>query len=406
MNIRQTCIFSFEDALKMQPKSRLEKIIDTLDLQPVLAKLNKPGEKKAGPKPYPAHAMLNAVIAMRLENMATFTQLVERLSYDPYLRYVCGFEPFGTAPSNSCFSRFYAKLAKSGCLQTLFSALVKQAEEMDLLDLSSVAIDATKVEAYEKSVPRKNIIQDGNAADWGIKSDTNGNPIKWFGYKLHIGTDVKSGLPIAMKVTPANCSDSSVAMELVKQCCSNTKSKIEYFLMDAGYDHREIYSLIRDKYQAQAIIAMNKRGAKQPPAGFDWDGTPICSAGYRMVYWGSYKGVNKFRCPHVLGKCDCSFGSAWCSKSNYGMVVKTRIKNDPRLFSTPHRGTANWQKLYNMRTYSERCFSRFKENLGLETGLNVRKITKVETHAYLCAITMIAAVIAVNQDSSTQSLAA
>ena len=54
--------------------------------------------------------------------------------------------------------------------------------------------------------------------------------------------------------------------------------------MDAGYDHREIYSLIRDKYQAQAIIAMNKRGAKQPPASFDWDGTPICSAGYRMVY--------------------------------------------------------------------------------------------------------------------------
>jgi hypothetical protein len=30
MNIRQNCIFSFEDAMKMQPKSRLEKIIDTL----------------------------------------------------------------------------------------------------------------------------------------------------------------------------------------------------------------------------------------------------------------------------------------------------------------------------------------------------------------------------------------
>lgn len=41
MNIRQNCIFSFEDALKMQPKSRLEKIIDTLDLQTVLTILNK-----------------------------------------------------------------------------------------------------------------------------------------------------------------------------------------------------------------------------------------------------------------------------------------------------------------------------------------------------------------------------
>jgi len=406
MNIRQSCIFSFEDAMKMQPKSRLEKIIDTLDLKPVLTKLNKPGEIKAGPKPYPAYAMLNALIAMRLENMNTFTKLVERLTYDPHLRYICGFEPFGTAPSKSCFSRFYAKLAKSDCLEILFSSLVKQAEEKALLDLSSVAIDASKVEAYEKSVPRKNVVRDGISADWGIKSDTNGNPIKWFGYKLHIATDVKSGLPIAMKVTPANNHDSSVAMDLVTQCCTNTHHKIEYFLMDSGYDHREIYSLIKEKYHAQAIIALNKRGAKQPEAGLDWDGTPICSAGYKMVYWGSYKGVNKFRCPHVLGKCDCPFGSAWCSDSNYGMVVKTRVKDDPRLFSTPHRGSENWQKLYNKRTYSERCFSRFKENLGLETGLSVRKINKVKTHAYLCAITMIASVIAVNQDNNTQSLAA
>jgi len=406
MNIRQNCIFSFEDAMKMQPKSRLEKIIDTLDLKPVLTKLNKPGEIKAGPKPYPAYAMLNALIAMRLENMNTFTKLVERLTYDPHLRYICGFEPFGTAPSKSCFSRFYAKLAKSDCLEILFSSLVKQAEEKALLDLSSVAIDASKVEAYEKSVPRKNVVRDGISADWGIKSDTNGNPIKWFGYKLHIATDVKSGLPIAMKVTPANNHDSSVAMDLVAQCCTNTHHKIEYFLMDSGYDHREIYSLIKEKYHAQAIIALNKRGAKQPEAGLDWDGTPICSAGYKMVYWGSYKGVNKFRCPHVLGKCDCPFGSAWCSDSNYGMVVKTRVKDDPRLFSTPHRGSENWQKLYNKRTYSERCFSRFKENLGLETGLSVRKINKVKTHAYLCAITMIASVIAVNQDNNTQSLAA
>jgi len=406
MNIRQSCIFSFEDALKMQPQSRLEITINTLDYGPVLAKLNTSDEKTAGPKPYPAYAMLNALIAMKLENMPTFTKLVERLTYDPYLRYICGFNVFGTTPSIACFSRFYAKLTNSDCLKELFSSLVKQAEEMGLLDLTSVAIDATKVEAYEKSIPRKDIIQDGNAADWGIKNDTNGNPIKWFGYKLHIGTDVKSGLPVAIKVTPANCADSSVALDLVEQCCLNTGHKPEYFLMDAGYDHREIYSLIREKYHAQAIIALNKRGAKQPQAGFDWDGTPICSAGYRMVYWGSCNEVNKFRCPHVLGKCDCPFGSAWCSDSNYGMVIKTRVKDDPRLFSTPHRGTTNWQKLYNMRTYSERCFSRFKENLGLEAGLNVRKIKKVETHAYLCAISMIAAVIAVNQESSTQTMAA
>lgn len=406
MYIRQDCIFSFEDALKIQPQSRLEKIINTLDYKPVLSKLNKADKGKSGSKPYPAYAMLNALIAMHLENMNGFTQLVERLKYDAYLRYVCGFEVLGTTPSIATFSRFYSRLTETDCLSDLFSSLVKQAEKIGLLDLNAVAIDSTKVTAYEKAVPSKKIVKDGNSADWGIKSDTNGNPIKWFGYKLHIGTDVKSGIPLALKVTPASNTDASVAKELLEQIKENTTSPIYYYLMDSGYDQHDIYSLIKNDYKAQAIIALNKRSAKQPKAGLDWDGTPICSAGYRMVYWGSYKSENKFRCPHILGKCDCPFGSAWCSESNYGMVVKTRVKDDPRFFCTPHRGTKNWQKLYNMRTYAERCFSRFKENLGLENGLTVRKIKKVEAHAYLCAITMIAAVISVNQQNNIKSSAA
>jgi len=405
MYIRQGCVFSFEDALKIQPQSRLEKIINTLDYKPVLDKFNRP-DGKSGPKPYPPYAMLNALIAMRLENMNSFSQLVERLKYDAYLRYVCGFEVFGKTPSIASFSRFYSKIIEDDCLKVLFSSVVNQAEEMGLLDLSAVAIDSSKVEAYEKAVPNKKIAKDGKSANWGIKSDTNGNPIKWFGYKLHIVTDVKSGLPVAIKVTPANVTDASVVEEILELTAKNIHSRIYYYLMDSGYDQNNVYSLIRDKYQAQAIIALNNRSAKQPKAGLDWDGTPICSAGYRMVYWGSYKGENKFRCPHVLGKCNCPFGSAWCSESNYGMVVKTRVKDDPRLFCTPHRGTVNWQKLYNLRTYSERCFSRFKENLGLETGLTVRKIKKVEAHAYLCAITMIAAVISVNQENNIKSSAA
>ena len=74
MNIRQNCIFSFEDALKLQPKSKLERIITTLDLEPVLAKFSQADKSKVGPKPYPVYAMLNALIAMRIENISNFTQ--------------------------------------------------------------------------------------------------------------------------------------------------------------------------------------------------------------------------------------------------------------------------------------------------------------------------------------------
>ncbi|MEG3068031.1 MAG: hypothetical protein RQM95_07380 [Syntrophaceticus schinkii] len=46
-----------------------------------------------------------------------------------------------------------------------------------------------------------------------------------------------------------------------------------------------------------------------------------------MVYWGSDNGVNKFRVPTYLIKL-MPFGTDWCSSSNYGMVIKTKIEDD------------------------------------------------------------------------------
>jgi IS5 family transposase len=41
MNIRQGCVFSFEDAIKMQPRSRLEIILATLDFKVIFEALSK-----------------------------------------------------------------------------------------------------------------------------------------------------------------------------------------------------------------------------------------------------------------------------------------------------------------------------------------------------------------------------
>jgi len=398
MNIRQGYVFSFEDAINLQPRSRLEIILATLDFDNVITALCKEDKQHRGPTGYSGESKLNALIAMRVYNMATFTELVERLTHDPVLRYNCGFDVFGKVPSIATFSRFYEQLTQSEVLRELFKKQVETAESMGLLDTSSIAIDASKVNANEKSVPRKRIQDDGQSANWGSKLDTNGNQITWFGYKLHIATDIKSELPVSLSITPASTNDSIMAESILKECRENLNSKPRYYLMDAGYDQKALYELIRKDYQAQAIIPLNHRGANEPPEGLDWDATPICSAGYRMTYWGGSNGVNKFRCPHVTGQCDCRFGSCWCSDSNYGMVVKTRARKDSRLFTVPHRGTTNWHNLYNKRTGVERCFGRLKKHLGLESGLNVRGIKKLKTHAYLCVITMIASVVAVNTD--------
>ncbi len=143
------------------------------------------------------------------------------------------------------------------------------------------------------------------------------------------------------------------------------------------------------------MIPINKRNAKEPPAGYyDFKRTPACSAGYARVYWGCDGKSNGFRCPHVLGKVACPFGSNCCSNSNYGNVVKTRVSKNPRYISLPHPGSENWQKLYNERTSVERFFSRLKEHLNLDK-IMVGGRKKVTTHVLLCLIALVGTELAV-----------
>lgn len=324
--------------MEMQAETRLEKIFVTLDLTPITSRLTY---NCRGPHGYSVEALTRALITAKVEQIPTTAALVRRLKSDPVFRYLCGFDIIGKVPSEATFSRLLKKLTETGLLKELFNELVRQAEQAGIIDGTTIAIDSTKIEAYEKTKPKKSLSNDGQSADWGVKQNTDGNKIFWFGYKEHVAIDTKSELPVAIEITPASVHDSTVAMKLVKKASDNLVKDPRYYLMDLAYDSTDIYEAIMNNYHARAIIPLNLRGAKEPKEGFDFDGTPVCSAGFRMVYWGCDKNFNKFRCPHVLGKEDCPFGSSWCSDSKYGLVVKTNVKDDPRLFCTPHRGTKN-----------------------------------------------------------------
>lgn len=156
---------------------------------------------------------------------------------------------------------------------------------------------------------------------------------------------------------------------------------------------------------AQAIIPLNLRNEKEPPEGFSSNGTPRCSMGYDMVYWGQNGKWLKFRCPHAVGKVDCPFGIIWCSSSNYGMVKKIDATKDLRRFSIPHRDSENWQKLYDERTSVERCNSRLKEYLT-SNDIHVQGIEKVTTYLYINAIILLASALALKKASIEKKQAA
>ena len=403
--IRQQCLFSFEELIKFQPETKLSMVFKALDLSKVVGGLQK--KSKSGPKGHDPENMLRALLAKRLENIKYTKTLVERLKSDPVFRYTCGFPVASKTPSEATFSRFMKSLSdNSYSLEDILEELVVKAKKLGIIDGEHIAIDASKLDSYDASVPKSETIHDGEHPDWGSKRDTHGNQIRWFGWKIHVAVDTKSELPVAVRVTPASVNDGIVAIPLVEDIKQRYSGIInpKYYMMDMGYDFDNIYKTIHDQHDAQAIIPLNSRSAYAPPEGLDWDCTPLCSMGYRMAYWGYDNGSIKFRCPHMAGKVDCSMGTNWCSSSNYGAVVKKKIADNPRYFSYPHRGSAKWQQLYNERTSVERTFARLKENLGLN-NVTVRGIRKTKVHVLLSCIALIAGTIAVNISKDSEKAA-
>jgi len=382
--------------MKFQQKTKLEMILFQIDVSNLACKLRKSHNSK-GPKGYEPETLIYALIAMQVEKIQTIKDLVLNLKQNPVLRYCCGFGVLGKVPSESTFSRFLDKLIQTDELEQLFHSLVVKAKELNIIDGEHISIDSTKLIFYEAAKPKKYIVDDDYNPNWGIKKDTNGNTVKWFGWKLHILCDSKSELPLDILVTPANTYDGTVAIPLIKQFFNNYKDifKPKYYAMDSGYDFEYVYKDIINEFNGIPIIAYNPRRSYAPPAGLDEDFNPICSAGYKLVYWGKDGNHLKFRCPHALGKCNCPYGMNWCSSSTYGYTFKVNYKENPRHYGYPLRPSTSWKKLYDKRTSVERCNSRLKEYLNLN-NIRSKGIKKAKVHSLLNCIALIAGTISLN----------
>lgn len=388
MYILQESLFSFEELQKIQSKERLPIFFSALDLRPYAKQLRNPSPR--GADGHCRQGILRALLAAPLENIDTFTSLARRLEFDLRFRYQCGLRLDLPAPSISTLSRVFAELTRKGLAKQLFEDLVTQCQEAGIIDGTHVAIDSAAIHAYEKKEPKRKSELTGNA-NWGAKFDTFGNKVKWFGYKLHLAVDAKSELPMALQVTPAHVNDGDEGPALMTSVAA--QSKVKFLILDAGYDQMKNYETARN-VKAQAIIPLNPRNEKEPPAGITQKGTPCCSMGFPMTYWGQEKVHLKFRCPHATGQVDCPLGMAACSSSNYGMVVKINTQTDLRRYALPHRESRGWKEIYNKRTSVERCNSRMKTYLTADQ-LHVWGIQKVTTHQYLNAIVLLASALAI-----------
>jgi hypothetical protein len=401
MYILEGVLFPFEVfAENFNEDDKVYKVIKQIDCRGI-DKLNTCyyGQGRRG---YDRQALFRALVLKKLMGLTTTKSLVKCLAYSPLLAHWCGFDIMKRTPSESVFSRFEKELTDPELQKTLSDLCTSLATQVLSMTGSEgqVVLDSTDITAKER--PRKGST---TGAGFGHRTASTGETDTFYGYKLHLSAvNTKYGpIPIAARLAPANISDYEFAEVLMKESYYLHNKALGfapwYYIMDAGYDAEYIY-LQALKLRGQAIVKLNHRGKKGTYKDYTENGTPLCPGKNPMVYCGTERKnlTNKFRCPKACGQQVECHGECGCSGS-YGYVKRVSIKENPRMFCSPHRESRTWKQLYSQRTSIERLFSILKGHLYMDR-LTKRGIDKAFTDVMICLVTFLAAtMVQINNDS-------
>lgn len=209
-------------------------------------------------------------------------------------------------------------------------------------------------------------------AAWGWDS---GLKAYYFGFTLYVlsfhNEVYHTDIPLHLRFFDARRHDSVGGLVSLAEFKNlNPDFPIRNLCLDSAHDNYPTYNLCKEWNMIPFIDLNSNRGR---PASIpdritiDTDGTPLCQAGFRMVYWGYCKGRSrcKWRCPVACGKeesCSCKDD---CSPSPYGRCIYTKPDWDVRLYPPIARGTEEYKKTYNNRSGSERVNDRILNNYHL-----------------------------------------
>lgn len=447
--IRQGSLFSIQDLFDLEPTQRFEAVFSTIDLDSAVSAVSKKSWLGA-PTELNYAAMVCSLVARLMERIPTVKDLVKRLKHDFIFRLECGFLVSDQIPSEASYSRLVEKLSESNVFEKEKESILLQAIEEGFIDDENIAIDASHFEARDqapakekkpKPEPKKRgrkkkeekeqydrqkreeelnkTLYEKTIADqldvpfeelqsempiepaWGIKKNSEGKNVFWYGYKAHLAVGTKSQYILQSIMSSGSLNDGKAAIPLLKGVHELPLS-IQHGCMDAGYDFVPIYQQLF-RMDAHSVIAYNKRGEGEM-VGYDQHFAPTCvrEHSYRYdSYDKKYKSL-KYTRPKECESCPLAQDSL-CQK-----VYKVRIETDLRRYTVPARGSEKWKSLYAERTAVERVNAYLKEFFQLN-NVRHRKGRKAKLHFDLVTIVYNASKLAadrINQQVSSQPVAA
>ncbi len=379
--IRQGSLFDLQDLYDLEPSHRFEAVFSTIDIYPILAVVSKKALIGA-PVQLNYAAMIYSLVARILERIPTIKDLIKRLKHDYMFRLDCGFLLSDAIPSEASYSRMLTKLAESDILERVQETQIPQAILEGFITDDTVALDATHIEArdqapakeekpkiepkkrgrkskekqekwlqekaeheaalplYEKKIETQlgSPLVELRAAvpldpKWGIKKNSEGKNVFWFGYKGHFAVGTKSQYILQSLFTSGNLNVGKAAIPLLKGIQERLSMlPITFSTLDAGYDYPAIYEQIY-RMGAQSIIAYNKKNESEL-VGFDQHFAPTCvrEHSYRYDSYDSTYETLKYTRPKECKGCPLAQDTL-CQK-----VYKVKITTDLRRYTAPARG--------------------------------------------------------------------
>lgn len=370
----QPLLFSIESMLDIHPLQNFKILFHNLKAS------HLDHDYITGRKPFPAESLLRAIIFKNLKGIPTLSELKTALEDNPSAAIRCGFNILKPLPSVERFSSFLRDTSNKE-LQKIRISLVHELIKLKIISGNYLSIDSCPIISKIKENNLKTNVKDRFNKNRICKGDKEARlgvmvtfsksrkEVSYFwGYRDHVVIDAQEELPLWQITKPANVHDSVMFIPIFELLQNEFHFAIKAVLADGIYDSSSILKYIIKTLKAKPRVAQNIRNTQnQPERKFSNNGNPFCDAQIEMLPRGTFydKEQNRWRrkwvCPIYHAKkrvlsyfiCPIFHPKFFEQKGCYAYI---RVDDDIR--TNIDYGSESFKKDFNMRTGSERVFSR------------------------------------------------
>jgi len=334
-------------------------------------------EKVRGRRPFPRDALLKAFIYKALRRVNTLTDLTFELQSNPSICQAVGLNPYRTPPSIERYSEFL-HATPHPILQDIRNQLGQSLVDEKAILGKYLLMDSCPIVVKARENNLKTSVSHRFDKTRSLKADPDARlgilihfpqPFKrevhyFWGYRNHVVIDVPTELPLFQRTLPADKSEISQAIFMLKTLQKENSFNIEAVTGDAIYDSEDILKFIVKELKAKAVIPRNPRN-KQKGEFYFKQRRLYCPADIPMMKKGkmTVKGITylQYRCPIHWSKkigqryllCPANHPKFFSQKGcNY------LIRLTPSIREEIDYETEDFKSIYNKRTSIERVFSR------------------------------------------------